>query len=804
MRLAFYLDNRGIAGRGTLPDPSCGNPAIGGTEYTFLAVVRLLQGSLLNPLLLLTAPQAIEGINGSGVEVVAGLSEALRRAATSGCLALVFRPGFAGPDDWAALERSPLPLLPWLHNLGCDQQARYERLPAVRRWLLVSGAQLDAFRHSRLARRAVVIPNPVVVPAAQRLQRPLELARSATDLAYLGALTPFKGFDRLARHWSTIARHCPQASLRVFGGADLYGPRAEAGALSPYERHCRELLERGGFGDRVVFEGSCGLERYGALERVAVGVVNPSGRDETFCLAAAEFSACGVPVLAPRRNALIQTVRDQHTGVLVASDQQLAHAAIALLHDPERAWRLGCEGQRHAEQCYGPDGVREAWLHLAEAVAEERSPQPVPVSTPWWHEQRWLRQLWGQALVLPGWPSWPELKSLIKRWLQGGGELRPRGIAAIATLVALLLWAGLVFGKFGGNPTGLARIGDRFPANPHLIPAQMLVLPDKRGNDGQQFLVLATDPLQLDPATAQAVDNPIYRGKRLLYPLLAWIAGLGQPQLIVWTLGLLNVACIAAAAGLVAQWAQLEQRDPRWGLAVLALPGYWITLTISTADLLATTLLLAAAVAWRRRALGLVVCALSAAVLTRETALLAWAATGLTALWERRWRWLLPLALVPMPLLALTASLKTRFAATSDGLLAMLHFGPPGLGIVQKALQLLGLRPLPGPPLVGLERGFDGLCLLFWLATLILLAATVVRGWGGRWLRLTAALYLLPALCTSTQILARFPDYTRVWIDLSSLVLLALLSARSRWLPGWVGVAAALSVGYGLGFGWLT
>ncbi|MFZ9621700.1 MAG: hypothetical protein ACO289_10905, partial [Prochlorococcaceae cyanobacterium] len=214
--------------------------------------------------------------------------------------------------------------------------------------------------------------------------------------------------------------------------------------------------------------------------------------------------------------------------------------------------------------------------------------------------------------------------------------------------------------------------------------------------------------------------------------------------------------------------------------------------------------LLAAAVAWRRRALGLVVCALSAAVLTRETALLAWAATGLTALWERRWRWLLPLALVPMPLLALTASLKTRFAATSDGLLAMLHFGPPGLGIVQKALQLLGLRPLPGPPLVGLERGFDGLCLLFWLATLILLAATVVRGWGGRWLRLTAALYLLPALCTSTQILARFPDYTRVWIDLSSLVLLALLSARSRWLPGWVGVAAALSVGYGLGFGWLT
>jgi glycosyltransferase involved in cell wall biosynthesis len=804
MRLAFYLDNRGIAGRGSLPDPSTGNPGIGGTEYAFLAVVRLLQGSPLNPLLVLTAPQAIEGIPQGGIEVVAGLPEALRCAAASGCLALVFRPGFAGPADWAALEHSLLPLLPWVHNLGCDQQGRYERLPAVRRWLLVSGAQLDAFRHSRLARRAVIIPNPVAVPAAQRLPRPLELAKAATDLAYVGALTPFKGFDRLARHWPTIARHCPQASLRVFGGADLYGQRAEAGALSPYERHCRELLERGGFGDRVVFEGSCGLERYGAMERVAVGVANPSGRDETFCLAAAEFSACGLPVLAPRRNALIQTVRDQRTGVLVGSDQQLAQAAIALLQDPERAWRLGAEGQRHVQQCFGPEAVREAWMQLAAAVTEERVLQPMPVSTPWWHEQRWLRQLWGQGLVLPGWPSWPVFKSLIKRWLQGGGALGPRGIGALAGLAAVLVWALLVFGKFGGNPTGLARIGERFAANPHLPREQLLVLPGKRGNDGQQFLVLATDPLQLDPTTAGAVDNPIYRGKRLLYPLLAWVVGLGQAPLITWTLGLINVGCIAAAAALVAQWAQLEQRNPRWGLAVLALPGYWITLTLSTADLLATTLLLAAAVAWRQGRLGPLAGVLSAALLTRETALLAWASTGLTVLWERRWRWLLPLAVVLVPLLAFTASLKARFATTADGLLASLHFGPPGLGILQKAEQALGLRVLPGPPLVGLERGFDGLCLLFWLATLIVLAATAVRGWGGRWLRLTAALYLLPALCTSTQILARFPDYTRVWIDLSSLALLALLSARSRWLPWWLGAAAALSVGYGVGFGWLT
>jgi len=59
-------------------------------------------------------------------------------------------------------------------------------------------------------------------------------------------------------------------------------------------------------------------------------------------------------------------------------------------------------------------------------------------------------------------------------------------------------------------------------------------------------------------------------------------------------------------------------------------------------------------------------------------------------------------------------------------------------------------------------------------------------------------------LCTSTQILARFPDYTRVWIDLSSLTLLALLSRRGPLLRWWLAGAALLSLGYGFGYGALA
>ena len=788
MRVAFFLDNRGIAGLGPLPDPRLGNPGIGGTEFAFLAVAALLQDSA-QPLLLLTRDQQVAGLR--AVEVVDNLSQALQRAQLWGAAFLVFRPGVLAPADWPVLEHSPLPLVAWLHNLGCLDQARTEALPALRAWVLVSGAQLDFFRHSRLSRQAVVIPNPVLVPAAGVRSRQTALA--ARDLAYVGAITPFKAFHRLAAQWGLIARASPEARLRVFGGADLYGQRSGE-QRTPYEIHCRRLLEASGASDRVRFEGSCGLERYGQLESVAVGVVNPSGADETFCLSAAEFSLCGIPVVSARRHALVQTVPHQVAGLLARNDRELAQQCIQLLRDPEWAWQLGSQGHGHAVEAFRVEAVRAGWLALAETIQAGASLPRVPLSTPWHHEQRWLRQLWGALLAIPGWPSWPSCKA----WLKGGRpSISPLAVGLLSALVALVIWAAAVFGKYGGNPTGLARIGDQMALSPRLAGQELVVLRGKRGNDGQQFLALSLDPLQVDPGTAAAVDNPIYRGKRLLYPLLAWLLGLGRPGLIIWWLGWINVACIGVAAALAARWAQLEQRSPQWGFAVLALPGYWITLSLGTADLLATTLMLAAALAWKEQRPWRGGVALASALLSRETELLAWAATGCSALWEKRWRWLLPLALAPVPLLALMASLRQRFSVVADGALASLHFTWPLGGIAAKVGQLLlGTAELPP-----LERVFDGLSLLLWLASLaVLLMAALGRWRVGRWLRWAAGLYLLPGLCTSTQILARFPDYTRVWIDLAGLALLVLLSARSRWIRPWLLLSAAVSLGYGAGY----
>jgi hypothetical protein len=210
--------------------------------------------------------------------------------------------------------------------------------------------------------------------------------------------------------------------------------------------------------------------------------------------------------------------------------------------------------------------------------------------------------------------------------------------------------------------------------------------------------------------------------------------------------------------------------------------------------------MLASALAWQQQSLRWSFLSLTGALLTRETALLAWVTTGLTAVRERLWRWLIPLSLVPLPLWLWTAHLRIRFPAVPDATLASLHFTWPFAGILKKAMQLLGLSALPGLQLSVTEHLFESLCFLLLCATLALLLVGAVSAGYPRWLRLTAALYLLPAVCTSMQILARFPDYTRVWIDLSSLALL-LVIVRSSWISKvWIAMSGVISVGYLAGY----
>ena len=148
-----------------------------------------------------------------------------------------------------------------------------------------------------------------------------------------------------------------------------------------------------------------------------------------------------------------------------------------------------------------------------------------------------------------------------------------------------------------------------------------VTLPPGLGYDGQQFYAIARQPMHWNQLRS-ALDRPLYRLERPLYPWLGWAL---HPQgggrglvLALFVVGLLAMIGGGIAFGSVAQRAG---RSPAFGVLFPLLPGSLIGLRTSTADLLAVSLALWALVAdRRRRTLGAVLCAF-AAVLTKEIVL---------------------------------------------------------------------------------------------------------------------------------------------------------------------------------------
>lgn len=327
----------------------------------------------------------------------------------------------------------------------------------------------------------------------------------------------------------------------------------------------------------------------------------------------------------------------------------------------------------------------------------------------------------------------------------------------IATFLVALLFALLIQGMSAqslGGWSGLLAVGEDDPSR-SFIAEELGEPPVWRGggHDGKHAYMIARDPFARSRVLPELMDDPAYRYRRYLYPLLAGGFGTAPPAVALAGLTLLNAIGVALAAWAALRLTRSFNGRRYAGVAAIANPGLVLGLTISTPDALAAGLALAAtAVAVRRPSWpGAVLFAAAAA--TKETYLLAAIGMGVYLLAARDVRGSIRVvAPATGTVLALFAAARIRFGTGEvDGI----ALDWPFAGLVRAAVDswftgdlLLGLVGgvfiLATPVVLWVVRDRLLLCLAAPWMLLAVVSSHVV--WQGDASRAFAPLWILAAV----------------------------------------------------------
>ena len=355
-----------------------------------------------------------------------------------------------------------------------------------------------------------------------------------------------------------------------------------------------------------------------------------------------------------------------------------------------------------------------------------------------------------------------------KVFLEKNPEISNLLIGAIAVIGVIIYF---YYFKFSGNITGFFRIGSILPLSPFLSPDQTFIFQDELGYDGQQFLSIALDPFLQDLDTLASLDHPAYRYRRILYPLLSYLLGFGNTQVIPYVMVAINAIAILLIIWVTGLYFKSYSANVNQALFVLTIPGVWIVLSLSTSDLLAGLFLISAFYFYQNNKPISMALMVSLGCLTRETLLLLWMALIVSAMWQKKYLYFKYLGMAIIPPLAwnIYVILLGLNGAPGTG-----NFGSPFFGIIQKILSLFTQKFSP-------KTLFEAyLFILLTLAFVLVFWLSYPLRSANRPLLVCSLIYLGMFSMSSLLILNYYLDYSRVFLD---VYFLALLSINFRSFP---------------------
>lgn len=389
MNIGLYFNDKGFNNL-NLSAPIQGNNGVGGTQYCFLMLADALARYAKHTVIFYHYNSNVLP-HGVRSRRITDRDEIIARAEEDKIDILIFKS--EGITDLVKdLHGANLHAVVWAHNyLFSEELSEYCSNPGISRVVFVGHEMYDRYIDHPIISKATYIYNMFDGRAFSARRVP-----AVPSVTYTGSLVPAKGFHILAKVWKEIIKEVPNAQLYVIGDGKLYDRNAELGAYGIAQKSYEDqfmphLTVDGDLMDSVHFLGTMGKEKLEIYEKTTVGVMNPTGRTETFGLSAIEMSACGIPVVTKRANGLYDTVIDGETGYLIKSKKELANRIIRLLTDNRLNDTMGKNGKKFADTAFLPENIVKQWESLFEEIKEGRQTKEIAPSKHYANNAKWLR-----------------------------------------------------------------------------------------------------------------------------------------------------------------------------------------------------------------------------------------------------------------------------------------------------------------------------------------------------------------------------------------------------------------------------
>ena len=396
MKICIYINNAGIKDV-DCSDLTVGNPGIGGTEYCILLLAQIYkQNYPKNELCLIVSEK---GILPPVDEVIIekDILSVPKTAKKHGADILVISSLYEGTplseDFFLEVSKEKIKTITWGHNFYLsDYCKRLAKCEYVKANVFVGRQQYDRYIDHKVIRKSTYIYNmypPKNTDGRQKCKKPV--------VTYIGSLVPMKGFQILAGVWKTIIEKVPDAELNIIGSGRLYSRNAKLGKYGIADQEFENQIMPGLTDDSgcilqsVHFLGVMGSEKDEVIRNTSVGVVNPTGRTETFGISALDFESLGVPVVTIAKGGFLDTVIDKKTGILVKKPRQISDAIVSMLVDAAKNETYGKAGRELALE-FKPDNIIAQWDDLFNDVNGDADLKYIAPDSFMGTNLKWLRK----------------------------------------------------------------------------------------------------------------------------------------------------------------------------------------------------------------------------------------------------------------------------------------------------------------------------------------------------------------------------------------------------------------------------